>query len=101
MDQIPKDIPLVTASSAISTDLEGEAVILDTDASEYYGLNEVGTRIWTLLEEPKTFEELVSALLEEYDVDRDQCEEDVSKLLRQMMEKDLLNVQPNAPKSDK
>jgi len=101
MDQIPKNIPLVTASSAISTDLEGEAVILDTDASEYYGLNEVGTRIWTLLEEPKTFGELVSALLEEYDVDRDQCEEDVSKLLHQMMEKDLLNAQPNAPKSDK
>ena len=100
MDQIPEDTALVTASSAISTDLEGEAVILDTDASEYYGLNEVGTRIWTLLEEPRTFEELVSALLEEYDVDRDQCEEDVRELLGQMMEKDLLDLHPDASQSD-
>lgn len=100
MYQIPKDTPLLTASSAISTDLDGEAVILDTDASEYYGLNEVGTRIWTLLQEPRTFEELVDALLEEYDVDRDQCEEDVSELLEQMMEKDLLDVDSDALKSN-
>lgn len=100
MSQITEDTTFVTASSAISTDLEGEAVILDTDASEYYSLNEVGTRIWTLLQEPRTLDEIVDALLEKYSVDRDQCEEDVRELLGQMMEKDLLEVRPDDSKDD-
>ena len=95
MGQITEDTTFVTASSAISTELEGEAVILDTAASEYYGLNEVGTRIWTLLQEPRTLDEIVKVLVEEYSVDRDQCEEDVRKLLNQMMEKNLLEVRPD------
>lgn len=100
MVQITEDTTFVTASSAISTDLEGEAVILDTAASEYYGLNEVGTRIWTLLQEPRTFKELIGALLEEYSVDRDQCEEDVRELLDQMMEKGLLELHSDDLQSD-
>lgn len=100
MSQITEDTTFVTASSAISTDLEGEAVILDTTASEYYGLNEVGTRVWTLLQEPKTLDEIVDALLEEYSVDRDQCEEDVKELIDQMMEKDLLEVHSDHSKDD-
>jgi len=98
MVQITEDTTFVTASSAISTELEGEAVILDTAASEYYGLNAVGTRIWTLLQEPKTLDEIVDVLLEEYSVDRDQCEEDVRKLLNQMMEKNLLEIRRNDSK---
>lgn len=100
MDQITEDTTFVTASSAISTELEGEAVILDTAASEYYGLNEVGTRIWTLLQEPRTLDEIVKVLVEEYSVDRDQCEEDVRKLLNQMTEKNLLEVRPDDSTDD-
>jgi ubiquitin-protein ligase len=100
MGQITEDTTFVTASSAISTELEGEAVILDTAASEYYGLNEVGTRIWTLLQEPRTLDEIVKVLVEEYSVDRDQCEEDVRKLLNQMTEKNLLEVRPDDSTDD-
>ncbi len=92
MGQITEDTTFITSPSAISTELEGEAVILDTAASEYYGLNEVGTRIWSLLQEPKTLDEIVDVLLEEYSVDRDQCEDDVRELLNQMTEKNLLEV---------
>ena len=95
MSQITEDTTLVTASNAISTDLEGEAVILDTAASEYYSLNEVGTRIWTLLQEPRTLEEIVDALLEEYSVDRDRCEKDARALLDEMVDMDLIDVQPD------
>lgn len=93
VSKISEDTTLVAASSVVSTDLEGEAVLLDPTAGEYYGLNEVGTHIWTLLQEPMTFGEIVDALLDEYEVDRNQCEEEVRDLLDQMMEKSLLEVQ--------
>jgi len=94
VSSIAEDTTLTAVSSAVSTDLEGEAVILDTATGEYYGLNEVGAHIWTLLQEPLTFTELVDALLEEYDVDRSRCETEVEELLRQMMERSLLEPAP-------
>jgi hypothetical protein len=93
MSQITEDTTLVATAHSVSTTLEGEAVILDTDAGEYYGLNEVGARIWVLLQDPMTFEELVDALLEEYAIDRDRCEAEVRGLLEQMTEKGLLRVE--------
>lgn len=97
MSQITEDTTLVATAHSVSTTLEGEAVILDTDAGEYYGLNEVGARIWTLLQEPMTFSALVDALLDEYTIGRDQCEAEVRALLGQMLEKNLLDVESVEP----
>lgn len=93
-DSITEDTTLAAVPTAVSADLEGEAVVLDTAAGEYYGFNEVGSFIWTLLQEPMTFAELIDALLDEYGVDRDRCEAEVRDLLGQMMEKNLLEIQP-------
>lgn len=92
MSDITEDTTLVAASHTVSTDLDGEAVILDTAAGEYYGLNEVGTRIWTLLREPKTFGEVVDALLDEYRVDPDQCESEARQLVDQLIDNDLIEI---------
>lgn len=97
VSSIAEDTTLAAVSSAMSADLEGEAVILDTASGEYYGLNEAGARIWTLLQDPMTFTALVDALLEEYSVDRDQCEAEVKGLLRRMVEEDLLELDPVDP----
>ena len=44
---------LVTAADdAISTEVSGEAVILHLEDGVYFGLNEVGSRIWGLVAEP-------------------------------------------------
>lgn len=94
MNQITKDTTLVVGTSSVSADLEGEVVILDTANGEYYGFNEVGAHIWTLLQEPMTFGELVDTLIEEYRVDRDQCTAEVRTLLGQMVKRNLLEVQP-------
>lgn len=93
-DSITEDTTLVAVPTAVSADLEGEAVVLDTAAGEYYGFNEVGSFIWRLLQEPMTFAELIDALLDEYGVDRDRCEAEVRDLLGRMMEKNLLEIQP-------
>ena len=100
MSQIAEETILVAAASSVSADLEGEAVILDTDAGEYYGLNEVGARIWSLLQEPMTFDELVNTLLGEYAVERDQCEREAERLLGQMAEKNLIEIRQADPAAD-
>ena len=47
-------------------------------------LNETGVFLWRLLEEEKTFEELLDALQKEYDVDEKTAREDITAFLDQI-----------------
>jgi len=58
----------------------------------YYGLDTVGARLWSLVQEPKTFAELRETLLAEYDVEPAQLESDLRALLNQLAESELVAV---------
>ena len=74
-------------------DLDGEAVILNISNGVYYGLNGVGARIWALLQEKsRSIEELRQVLLDEYDVDAQQCETQLFALLQNLESKGLIKV---------
>jgi hypothetical protein len=62
--------------------LFGEAVLLDVASGIYFGLNEVGTRIWTLLGEGLTVDDAVAALGEEFDAGREAIAADVATFVR-------------------
>lgn len=51
--------------------------VLLNDDLEYLGLDEVGQRIWELLERPRSLDGLVGLLTDEYDVSEDDCTRDV------------------------
>jgi hypothetical protein len=52
-----------------SQTLSGEAVLLDVRTGRYWGLDEIGTRIWELLERSYTIEAVIGTLSEEYHAD--------------------------------
>jgi len=56
------------------------------------GLNEVGARIWALLEAPKTVKEIRDALVTEYHIEPERCECEVLALLRELAEEGLIEV---------
>jgi hypothetical protein len=67
-------------------------VLLDVDLGTYYGLNEVGTRAWSLLAEGATLGEIEVRLLAEFEVDRATLEADLRVLLRDLAEHGLIDV---------
>lgn len=73
--------------------LDGEAVVLNLQTGIYFSLNEVGTRIWQLLEEHERVEPVIEAMLAEYEVEREVLEADVSRLVSELSEKGLLVVE--------
>ena len=87
---------VVAASEQVSCPLGEESAILNLKNSMYYGMNPVGTRIWTLLKEPRSVEQLRDALLNEYDVDAALCERDLLDLLRKMKSEGLIEVRSAA-----
>jgi hypothetical protein len=73
----------------IFAELDGEAVLLDIDTGIYYGLDQVGTEIWGLLQQGKNEDEIVRQLNEEYDVDLAQLRPDVVSFLAELQDHGL------------
>lgn len=72
--------------------LQEEAVLLNLDSGQYYGLDPVGTRIWNLLAEGKALPQVVSTIVAEYEVGSEQCEADLLKLLGDLEAQGLVAV---------
>jgi Coenzyme PQQ synthesis protein D (PqqD) len=88
---------VVAAKGQVSSDLGGEVAILDLDAGMYYGLEEVGARIWELVQEPRLVEEIQATILKEYEVDPARGRHDVLALLQELVDKGLVEVRDEAP----
>lgn len=81
------------APEQLSCDLADESAILNLKNTVYYGLDPVGTRIWHMLQQPTKVSELRDRLLDEYDVEAEQCERDLLGLLEAMRDEGLIQVQ--------
>ena len=90
--RIAPDATVVVSPNQVSTSLGSEAVILGADAGQYFGLNEVGARIWELVQHPVLVSAICSAVCAEYQVAEDECERDVIELLTELRSKGLLDV---------
>ena len=88
-----KNSRIVARKGHLATDLGTEAVIFNTKFEKYYGLNDVGARVWALVQQPTTFAEIVKIVTQEYDVERDRFERDLTKLLQDLEAAELIEVQ--------
>lgn len=76
----------------IFTDFGVEMVMLSMEDSRYYGINEVGVRVWELMESPMIIAGIIDAICEEFDVSAQQCEQDLLAFLAQLQQKNMVVV---------
>jgi len=88
---------VVAVSHQFSSDLGGEVAILDLSGGMYYGLDEVGARIWELVQEPRVVEDVQGVILEEYDVEPEIAKRDVLTLLQALVDRELVEVRDETP----
>jgi len=62
-------------------ELANEAVLLDLDTGNYYGLNATGRRVWELLSSGLSLSATIAAMESELDVPRATLQADVEALL--------------------
>jgi hypothetical protein len=77
----------------MEADLGDELVALDPNAGSCFGFNSVATSVWRQLEEPKSFEQLRDALIDEYEVDSEQCTRELHALLADLTAKGLVTCE--------
>ncbi|HEX6388538.1 MAG TPA: PqqD family protein, partial [Solirubrobacteraceae bacterium] len=78
------------APDVATSDLHGELVLLNFATETYYGLDEVGARMVTVLTEKPSIERGVEALRDEFDVEEAQLREDVNRLIGELLDGGLV-----------
>ncbi len=89
---ITLDTRVRAGKDVLFRNLGGESVLLNLQTGKYYGLDEVGTRMWTLLTEYGQVEPAFRALLEEYDVAEDQLQQDLCRFVEELISRQLLEI---------
>lgn len=69
------------AESVAAVTQDGRTVLLEQTSGRYFGLSDVGTRIWELIQQRVAPLDIVSRMESEYDIAHDQLVEDTAALL--------------------
>jgi hypothetical protein len=93
VDDLTDAVTVVGASDLLTSDFGAELVILNLQDGVYYGLEDVGARIWSLLQKPTTIAAIREVILSEYEVEPARCEQDLRTLLERLISKGLVRVQ--------
>lgn len=74
------------------TDLDGEKVMMNLDKGEYFMMNEVGSRIWDIIEQPMNVRQVIETLRGEYEVDEEACKDTVIEFLGRLDNANLISI---------
>lgn len=83
---------IVASPEALVSVIAGESVILNCQNEQYYGLDEIGTAMWTKLTTSPTIQSAYDTLLEEYDVDAELLRKDISELVGNLSAQGLVEI---------
>lgn len=72
------------------TEIDSEKVMMDLNKGRYFSLNKVGSRIWDMLENKIMVQDLINLLLNEYDVNYEECKEKVLNYLNDLYKGGLI-----------
>lgn len=92
MTRISLDAKISPSPDVVGRVVGGELVLLDLESATYFGLNQVGSRVWTLVAELGSLRKVCEAMEREYAVPREQLERDILSLARELRDKGLLVV---------
>ena len=86
------DQKLAVTQDTLINLIEGESVLLNLKSESYFGLDQVGTRMWTLLTTSDSIQSAYEALLDEYDVGAERLRQDMRDLIEKLIANGLVEV---------
>ncbi|MEP6867918.1 MAG: PqqD family protein [Novosphingobium sp.] len=78
------------SDDVVAREVGGETMLLDLASGTYFGLDPIGGRLWSVLEQGGTLAQACEQMAGDYDVARDVLETDMLALVGQLVEKRLL-----------
>lgn len=86
------DQKLTPSQDTLINIIDGESVLLNLNNECYFGLDPVGTRMWTILSDSESIQSAYDTLLNEYDVDPEKLRLDMRNLIENLLANGLMEV---------
>ena len=83
---------LILPQDVLISNVQSESVLLNLNSERYFGLDEVGTRMLSVLTTSNSIQTAYEALLEEYDVENEALRRDLADLIDRLVDQGLLEV---------
>ncbi len=90
MTNLTLNTSLTRDPDLVCAEMDGDLVMMSIENGEYYGIGGVGTRIWELLDQPTTIQQLVETIKTEFDIQEDRCRDDVLSFSEKLFELGLI-----------
>ena len=84
---------VIPSPDVLVQELDGEAVLLDLDSERYFGLDDVGTRVWRHLLEHRRLERVCEEMQKEYEVDASRLRADVLQLVGELIDAGIVTLE--------
>lgn len=91
MSGLSEQSVLQRSSDVLTSEVDGQFVMMDVESGKYFSMNEVASDIWKALEKPIKVADIYAALLKTYDVEESQCREKVDEFLAHLSKQNLLH----------
>ena len=75
------------------SNLQDESVFLNLDSEQYFGLDNVGTRMFSVLTNSDSIETAYQSLAQEYEVDRERLRQDLMVLVENLLQQGLVIIE--------
>ncbi|MDX1570077.1 MAG: PqqD family protein [Xanthomonadales bacterium] len=92
MSQVDLSTRIRIAEDVLVQAVGGELVMLDLNQEKYFGLDPVGARIWALIQDHGSLEQVYRAMLDEYDVEAEQLESDLLELVNDLLDAGVIET---------
>ena len=89
---IDLDSVVVQTEDLLSSELDGDTVVMSVTQAAYYGMDATAQRIWNLIAQPCRVADLCEQLISDYAVERSACEQDVCAFLTELNKEGLIRV---------
>ena len=83
---------IVISPEVLISEVGSESVLLNLKSEQYFGLDEVGTRMWQALTSGESIQAAYDALMAEYDVEPDLLRRDMSDLIERLIDQGLVEI---------
>jgi hypothetical protein len=93
MSDLSLDLRLTPSDQVVMRELSGESVLLDLHSGHYFGLNEVGTRAWSLMRQGESLRTVNDTLGAEFDASSGVIEAELLRFAGELCEHGLCRVE--------
>ncbi len=90
---ITKESYVIRNNEVFANEIDNEVVMMHIKTGKYYGLDDIGSRLWERMKEKIQVGELIGQLLEEYEVSEEECAKDVLEILVELQSNELIKTE--------